>query len=94
MVSCGLEQQEAAVNSGYWPLYRYNPAATDKNLFSLDSKQPTIPLRNYAYNETRYKMLTKTHPEIAKKLIEEAQVDVNEKWQYYADLGKNEKSEK
>jgi pyruvate-ferredoxin/flavodoxin oxidoreductase len=90
----GLEQQKLAVECGYWPLYRYNPAATDKNQFSLDSKQPTIPLRNYAYNETRYKMLTKTHPEIAKKLIEEAQVDVNEKWQYYADLGKNEKSEK
>ena len=87
----GLNQQKLAVQSGYWPLYRYNPAliAEGKNPFTLDSKTPEIPVRNYAYNETRYKMLTKTHPENAKKLIELAQQDVNEKWDYYSGLAKS-----
>jgi pyruvate-ferredoxin/flavodoxin oxidoreductase len=93
----GLDQQKLAVESGYWPLYRYNPDLIDegKNPFTLDSKAPKIPVRNFAYNETRYKMLTKTHPEHAKKLIELAQEDVNEKWDYYAGLAKaNESTEK
>src|SRR4029077_19445043 len=55
----GLDQQKAAVNSGYWPLFRYNPdlVAPGKNPFQLDSRPPTIPVRDYAYNETRYTML-------------------------------------
>jgi len=95
----GLDQQKLAVESGYWPLYRYNPDLTieGKNPFSLDSKAPKIPVRNYAYNETRYKMLTKTHPEHAKRLIELAQEDVNEKWDFYSGLadtnGSTEKKE-
>jgi pyruvate-ferredoxin/flavodoxin oxidoreductase len=90
----GLEQQKLAVDCGHWPLYRFNPdlTAEGKNPFILDSKAPKIPLRNYAYNETRYKMLTKTHPDAAKKLIELAQEDVNEKWAYYAGLAKTEES--
>ncbi len=92
----GLDQQKLAVDSGYWPLYRYNPdlIAEGKNPFTLDSKAPKIPFRNYAYNETRYKMLTKTHPENAKKLIELAQGDVNEKWDYYSGLAKTDESTK
>ena len=90
----GLNQQKLAVDSGYWPLYRYNPdlIAEGKSPFTLDSKAPKIPFRNYAYNETRYKMLTKSHPEHAKKLIELAQEDVNEKWDYYSGLVKTDKS--
>ena len=55
----GLDQQKAAVNCGFWPLYRYNPALIDegKNPLSLDSKDPTISFEDYAYNETRYRML-------------------------------------
>jgi pyruvate-ferredoxin/flavodoxin oxidoreductase len=85
-----MDQQKLAVESGYWPLYRYHPdlIAEGKNPFTLDSKTPNIPLRNFAYNETRYKMLTKTHPEDAKRLMELAQEDVNEKWDYYAGLAK------
>jgi pyruvate-ferredoxin/flavodoxin oxidoreductase len=77
----GMKNQKAAVDSGYWQLYRYNPdlAAKGENPFKLDSKGLKIPLADYAYMETRYKMLTKTHPDRAKKLIEEAQVDVNER---------------
>jgi pyruvate-ferredoxin/flavodoxin oxidoreductase len=84
----GLTQQKLAVDSGYWPLYRYNPDAVDQgqNPMKLDSKEPQIPVRAFAYNETRYRMLTKTHPEAAKKLIELAQQDVNEKWQKYQSM--------
>jgi pyruvate-ferredoxin/flavodoxin oxidoreductase len=84
----GLEQQKLAVNSGYWPLYRYNPelALEGKNPLKLESKAPSIPFKQYAYNETRYRMLTKSHPDAAKLLLEQAQKDVNEKWQLYNGL--------
>jgi pyruvate-ferredoxin/flavodoxin oxidoreductase len=86
----GMEQQKLAVESGYWPLYRFNPdlAKLGENPLKLDSKAPSIPLKEYAYNETRYKMLTKMNPEAAKKLIELAQQDVNEKWHMYSELAK------
>jgi pyruvate-ferredoxin/flavodoxin oxidoreductase len=84
----GMQNQKAAVDSGYWQLYRYNPMLIDegKNPFKLESKGLKIPLKEYAYMETRYKMLTKTHPERAEKLMKEAQQDVNEKWQEYERL--------
>jgi pyruvate-ferredoxin/flavodoxin oxidoreductase len=84
----GLNQQDLAVKSGYWPLYRYNPemAAKGENPFKLDSKAPSIPLKEYAYNETRYKMLTKINPEAAQTLIKLAQKDVYEKWHIYQQM--------
>jgi pyruvate-ferredoxin/flavodoxin oxidoreductase len=87
-LSRGLDQQKAAVNSGYWPLFRYNPALTPqgKNPFQLDSKPPSIALKDYVYNETRYTMLVKSNPEHAKKLLEEAQGDVASRWKLYADM--------
>ena len=61
----GMDQQKAAVNSGYWPLFRYNPdlVAQGKNPFQLDSRRASIPLKDYIYNETRYTMLVKSNPE-------------------------------
>lgn len=84
-MSYGLEQQKAAVNSGYWPLFRYNPdlVAQGKNPFQLDSRAPSIPLKDYVYNETRYTMLVKSNPDHAKKLLEEAQEDVASHWKLY-----------
>jgi pyruvate-ferredoxin/flavodoxin oxidoreductase len=84
----GMRNQKAAVDSGYWQLYRYNPdlVKEGKNPFKLDSKGLKIPLRDYAYMETRYKMLTKTHPDLAKKLMDEAQKDVEERWKMYEQL--------
>jgi len=81
----GLEQQKAAVNSGYWPLFRFNPdlVAQNKNPFLLDSRAPSIPLKDYIYNETRYTMLVKSNPEHARKLLDEAQEDVNSHWKLY-----------
>lgn len=83
-----MQNQKAAVDSGYWPLYRYNPvlAAEGKNPFKLDSKGLKIPLKDYAYLETRYKMLTKTHPEIAAELINKAQKDVVDRWKMYEQM--------
>ncbi|MFB3917011.1 MAG: pyruvate:ferredoxin (flavodoxin) oxidoreductase [Terriglobales bacterium] len=81
----GLEQQKLAVQAGHWPLFRYNPdlIAQGKNPFQLDSKTPSIPLEKYVYNETRYTMLTHSMPEAAKKLLAEAQDDVNKRWKVY-----------
>ncbi len=82
------QNQKAAVESGYWPLFRFNPELLLKNEspFKLDSKPPKIKLQDYAYLETRYKMLTKSHPEEAKLLMAEAQNDVTKRWKMYEDL--------
>ncbi len=81
----GLEHQKAAVNSGAWILMRYNPtlAAEGKNPLTLDSKEPTLPLKDYIYSETRYKMLTLSNPAEAAKLLAEAEVDIKTKWRLY-----------
>jgi pyruvate-ferredoxin/flavodoxin oxidoreductase len=78
----GNEQQKKAVESGHWPLYRYNPdlAAQGKNPLQLDSKEPTMPLADYVYNENRYKMLQRSHPETSQELIEQAQKVVSERF--------------
>ena len=82
----GMEQQKNAVISGYWPLMRYNPAlrAEGKNPFQLDSKAPSIPLKQYSYHEARYTMLARSHPDVAKKLLQEAQDDVERSWRVYS----------
>jgi pyruvate-ferredoxin/flavodoxin oxidoreductase len=91
-----LENQKAAVDSGYWQLFRYNPELLleGKNPFKLDSGDPKIKFEEYAYKETRYKMLTKSEPEHAKKLLELAQKDVDLRWKLYKDFSEmyNKKS--
>jgi len=84
----GMEQQKAAVNSGHWPLFRYNPdlAAQGKNPFQLDSRAPSIALKDYVYNETRYTMLAKSNPEEAAKLLKLAEEDVATRWKLYDHL--------
>jgi pyruvate-ferredoxin/flavodoxin oxidoreductase len=81
----GMEQQKAAVNSGHWPLFRYNPdlVAQSKNPFQLDSRTPSIALKDFIYNETRYTMLAKSNPEEANKLLHLAEHDVSSKWKLY-----------
>jgi pyruvate-ferredoxin/flavodoxin oxidoreductase len=84
----GLNAQKLAVDSGHWPLYRFNPALAKegKNPFQLDSKPPKIKFEEYAYTEIRYKMLTKMAPEKAKRLLREAQDDIAHRWRYYTQL--------
>jgi len=86
----GLEQQKLAVNSGYWPLYRFDPRriAQGENPLQLDSKAPSISLDTYTLNETRYKMLFKINPERAKMLQEHAQETVNAKFRKYEQMAK------
>ena len=82
----GMEQQKAAVLSGYWPLLRYNPVlrAEGKNPFQLDSRAPSIPLRKYLYQEARYSMLARNNPPEADRLLELAQGDVDLRWKVYS----------
>ena len=84
-LSLGLGQQKLAVDSGAWPLYRYNPTLTSagKNPLTLDSKGPKIPLREYVYNETRYSMLARSDEARAEMLLKLAQQDVENRWQQY-----------
>jgi len=82
----GLEQQKLAVQSGYWPLMRYNPDLREsgKNPFQLDSKAPSIRLKEYTYREARYTMLARSNPDLAAKLLVEAQDDVERQWRVYS----------
>ncbi len=77
----GMEQQKAAVLSGHWPLFRYDPEG--RPALELDSKAPSLPLKTYAYNETRYSMLAHSDPETARRLLERAQDDVHARWRLY-----------
>jgi pyruvate-ferredoxin/flavodoxin oxidoreductase len=81
----GMHHQKLAVESGYWPLYRHDPAraAEGKNPFQLDSGEPKIPLQDYVYTEARYRMLQQSDPAVAKFLLGRAQATVTEKWERY-----------
>jgi pyruvate-ferredoxin/flavodoxin oxidoreductase len=84
----GLEQQRLAVQSGMWPLYRYNPALIDqgKNPLVIDSKEPTVKVEDYAYNETRYRMLVQSNEQRAEALMKEARSDVQKRWELYQQM--------
>ncbi len=84
----GMGQQKLAVNSGVWPIYRYNPAlvAEGKNPLKLDYKEPSIPVKDFAYNETRYKMLVQSNEERAEMLMKHAQSDAQARWKYLSQL--------
>jgi pyruvate-ferredoxin/flavodoxin oxidoreductase len=88
----GMDQQKLAMDSGHWLLYRYDPAlkAEGKNPLQLDSRAPKIPLKDYVYNETRYRMLAQSDPEAAERLLVLAQEAVNERWQKYEQFAKME----
>jgi pyruvate-ferredoxin/flavodoxin oxidoreductase len=84
-MTTGMQNQKAAVDAGQWPLYRYDPAraAHGANPLQLDSRAPKIPIEQYLYLENRFKMLTKSHPDEAKRLLREAQEDVYARWRFY-----------
>jgi pyruvate-ferredoxin/flavodoxin oxidoreductase len=84
----GLDQQNRAVHSGYWPLLRYNPQVrqSGENPFVLDSPRPTLKLRDYADNELRYRMLRHTNPKSADRLMQMAQAAVDRKWKLYEEM--------
>jgi pyruvate-ferredoxin/flavodoxin oxidoreductase len=84
----GMKQQDKAVASGYWPLFRYNPAmrAVGANPFVLDSPRPTLPFRDYTGGEMRYTSLARTRPEDSHRLLDAAQAAILEKYRTYEEM--------
>jgi len=91
-----IDEQKNAVAAGHWPLLRYNPdlCAQGKNPLSVDSKEPSINLADYAYNENRYRILQKSNPERAKVLLEKAQEQVKKHYKLYKHLSELDVCEK
>jgi pyruvate-ferredoxin/flavodoxin oxidoreductase len=87
-MSRSLDQTKLAVQSGHWSLYRYDPrlAEQGKNPLVIESKEPSIPISQYAYNETRYKMLTQMDEARAEELMKEAQHDAKARWALYQQM--------
>ena len=83
-----LDQTKLAVQSGHWPMYRYDPRLIEegKNPLVIESKEPSIPISQYAYNETRYKMLTQIDEVRAEELMKEAQQDAKSRWTLYQQM--------
>lgn len=84
-MSTAMHHQKELVDSGRWMLYRYNPdlVKEGKNPLHIDMRSPKKPVRESMYKENRFKMLTKTKPAEAKRLLKEAQEDVNARWEMY-----------
>ncbi len=91
-MTTAMHNQKAAVDAGQWILYRYHPERTKsgQNPLILDSKPPKIAVQDYLYMENRFKMLTKSNPEEAERLLKEAQEDVQARWQLYEAMAKRE----
>jgi pyruvate-ferredoxin/flavodoxin oxidoreductase len=82
-----MDHMKDAVRSGYWPLYRFQPTATeDGQPFKLDSHKPSIPVRDFVSSEARFAILSRTHPQRSERLLELMQADVDERWRYYEQL--------
>ena len=88
-----MPEAKLAVQSGYWHLYRYDPrrAAKGENPFILDSKKPTIPLRDFLMGEVRYAALGRTFPEEAERLLAMAEVQAAAKYERYAAMAESGK---
>ncbi|MDR2974795.1 MAG: pyruvate:ferredoxin (flavodoxin) oxidoreductase [Propionibacteriaceae bacterium] len=86
----GLDQQYRAVNCGHWPLIRYNPVTRWEggNPFMIDSPAPRLKVKDYIYNETRYKMLVRADPEEAERMAELAQMTVDQRWEQYTQMAR------
>lgn len=91
----GMKHQKAAVETGQWILYRYNPdrASEGLNPLEIDSAPPHVPVRNYFESENRFKMLTKSRPEAAKELFRQAQEDIQKRYSYFEFLSGKKKEE-
>jgi pyruvate-ferredoxin/flavodoxin oxidoreductase len=84
-MTTAMQNQKAAVDSGQWLLYRYNPerVLANENPLQLDSRSPTRKVQDFMLMETRFKMLTKSKPEDAKRLWAEAQHDAEVRYRFY-----------
>jgi pyruvate-ferredoxin/flavodoxin oxidoreductase len=89
-MSDALSQQERAVDSGYWPLFRYDPrkVALGESPLKLDSPAPKIDLARFVENETRFRQVEQANPEGFKKMMEQAQKDVRTRYALYEQLAR------
>ena len=87
-MSTAMSHQKEAVASAYWPLYRYDPrkGGDGHHPLHLDSRAPTIPVKEFALKEARYAMLARANPEQAEQLLSLAQRDVDERWRFYEQM--------
>ncbi len=87
-----LQQQQLAVDSGHWPLFRFDPKRIEegKNPMHLDSKEPSVPYKEYMQTETRFSMLWQSHPEYADKMAQQAQHEVTQHYHFFKQLSEME----
>ena len=87
-MSTAMSHQKEAVDSGYWPLYRFDPRNEEagEHALRLDSKKPSIPLKAFTSKEARYAMLARSDPDRAERLAREAQNDVDARRHLYEQL--------
>ena len=92
-MSTSMTHQKDAVKSGFWPLYRYQPSeAAEGQPFKLDSKAPSMPIKEFVAAETRFAILQRTQPERAAELAALSQADADERWRYYSQLADVQRS--
>jgi pyruvate-ferredoxin/flavodoxin oxidoreductase len=77
----GAIQQVKAVETGYWPLFRFNPSKPKGKKFKLDSKAPSKPLSDFMYNETRFTRVVKDDAKLGAELLKQAQEGVDTNWE-------------
>ncbi len=87
-MSAMMRHQRSAADSGYWPLYRYDPraAADGGAALRLDSRAPTVPFAEFAASEARFSMLTRANPDEAAELLTRAQRDIDDRWHLYEQM--------
>jgi pyruvate-ferredoxin/flavodoxin oxidoreductase len=83
-MSTSMSHQKDLVESGYWPLYRFDPSKDGDDAFRLDSRAPSKPFREVAEKEARYAMLSRANPDGADELMELAQQDIDDRWALYS----------
>ncbi len=91
-MSTSMSHQRDAVKSGFWPLYRYQPSEADGQPFKLDSKAPSMPIKEFVATETRFAILQRTDPDRAATLAQLSQADADERWRYYSQLADVQRS--
>jgi pyruvate-ferredoxin/flavodoxin oxidoreductase len=93
-LSTGMTHQKEAVNSGYWPLYRFDPRVGHDGgkPFHLDSRKPSLSFKQFAAKEARFSMLMRSDPTRAEQLMQLAQMDIDDRWHYYEQIANVERS--
>jgi pyruvate-ferredoxin/flavodoxin oxidoreductase len=77
----GLDQQKLAVNTGYWPLFRYNPSKEKGQRFTIDCKPPSVQLNEFLYHENRFATIKNNFPEKADEFLTLANEGVKRRWE-------------